>query len=57
MHKRKPEAEKKDQPSRIACSIRADRAVQLSPEAQRGYVNERLEIGGKGASHDADGGR
>ncbi len=56
MHKRKPEAEKKAQPSRIACYIRAGRAEQLSPEAQRGYFNERSEIGGKGANHDADGG-
>ncbi|WP_158303426.1 hypothetical protein [Desulfitobacterium hafniense] len=57
MHKRKPEAGKKDQPLKIACSIRVGQVEQLSPEAQRGYVNERPEIGGKGANHDADGGR
>lgn len=57
MHKRKPEGEKKAQPSRIACYIRVGRVEPLSPEAQRGYVNERPEIGGKGANHDADGGR
>jgi hypothetical protein len=43
-----------DKPIRVVCYMRVGTIEQLSPEAQREYLNSQMESRRKGEKHDAD---